>query len=185
MDIDEIKSRWQSLGSSADGGRTSIFSGDKAHNRRGATALERLVLRYRLMAVMAAMSGVIFPVLLFVTGTDIWLSAAFSVFFLTSAVMDIILQNRVSAIEPTTMTVDDVSRRARSSRHLHHVFQLVLIPLGAALVVWLAMSVAGSHEKVYIWAGMAIGAAVGLGIGLTLYFKTMDNYRSLSRRSGL
>lgn len=98
------------------------------------------------------------------------------VYFLICALMDISLLCRMKKIRLADMSVSEVARAALSARRLHHLYQLILIPMAVAVVAVLAYYF--SFEPMIMW-GMSLGALVGGICAWRIYKEMMRNYKTL------
>lgn len=135
------------------------------------TARDRLLTKYRRLMVLS-LACALFVIIGFVP-----MAAAFTPYFLIAAAMDFLLQRKVGAIDPVNMTVAEVASRARECRRLHHIFQLILIPLALILVGLLVMTYIDDD---WMLRGVGAGAAIGVAAGLVIYFGIMGQYRRLT-----
>lgn len=145
-------------------------------NHRKRTALEELSRKYRFF-IFLALAMVPITQLNHILG-EAYVRAAFGIYFLVCAIMDMTLLCRIKKIDLTHMSVSEVARAALSARKLHHLYQLILIPL--ALVVVALMAYSYRTEPGAIW-GMVFGGIVGGFYGWRVYKQMMRNYKRLTQ----
>lgn len=144
------------------------------------TSLDRLRLRYRRFAIIAALFA---PVSLCYTLADIfppqwrlWLGLYMALYFVTASVMDGWLCRRIGEIDVCRMPVAEIYRRTRLCRRRHHQFMAVLIPLA---VVFVGLMTYAFAPEPYVIAGIIVGALTGAAIGLREYLRFMADYKNL------
>jgi len=174
MDINELQNKWSEMNRRLSKLENTI-SKEKFDKMK--TAQEKLVTQYRMFVRMAG-------IFVFVSLVSWWrmfggtMGILFAAYFLIAMIMDYILMRKVASIDVAEMPLKEVAERAKSCRRLHHICQIILIPLAVALLGALCYS---RTEDIYFLWGCAAGAALGLCLGLMTYFRLMNSYKKLMR----
>lgn len=174
MKIDELQQKWAEMNSRLNGMEEGL-SRQKFDGM--CTAQDKLVRQYRMFAII----GGTFAILSLGAWSrlmGVGVGAMFAAFFLIAMVMDIVLMRKVRGIDIAGMPVGEVARRALACRRLHHICQIVLIPLAILAVGVLCHT---WWTDTYLLIGCACGAALGLCLGLRAYRSIMRDYRKLMR----
>ncbi|MDE7136507.1 MAG: hypothetical protein K2N91_07725 [Muribaculaceae bacterium] len=172
MELDDIQKQWSELNRRINkiDDKLSRMSIEKNN-----TALDWLANKYKWMAIFVAPIGILTMILgIELFGT--WICVSYCLYFLIADMMDLYLYRKVKKIDPTTMSISEVSHMAQLCRRRHHQFQLILIPLAIALVSALVYH---NLNDANIVISMAIGAGLGLLLGTILYLRMMKRYRIL------
>lgn len=149
--------------------------GDFDSRRR--TALERLARRYLRFSLFALLIAGYMPMTLarYVDSTPLIIS--FAAYLLICSAIDYYLYRHVQAIDVAEMPVGEVLERAMYCRKRHLQFVAALLPCAFTLLGWMAWCVSGN---VYMLAGMATGAVLGLIVGTTVLRRFLADYRDLN-----
>lgn len=181
MTPEELKDKWRKLdnvNSSADNNsphrRDPMIDG--VISGRITSARDRLIKRYRMMALVIAPLGIVCTC--FQHGKlPTWGIILIVLFFLLAAVMDLYLSHGISSIDPSTQGVDQVARAAGYYKRRHHLFQAILIPMAIGIISLYFM--AYQADQYMVW-GLIAGIGVGLIAGLAVYFEMMRDYRDMT-----
>lgn len=174
MTPEELKDRWRALDTPRPADLPDPVI-DNVTSGKITSARERLMRRYRMMSLAVAPTGIICTLMTY-RMLPLWGVAIIISFFIASALMDHYLYRGIRSIDLSSQGVEEVARKARFYRKLHHIFQIILIPWAAAIIsVYFSCF---AQEDVMLW-GMAAGGATGLGVGLAIYFQMMRDYRNM------
>lgn len=178
--LDRLRKAWLAMGKSLDMDLKSVSLKDLTRKK---TTLERLRGRYGRFCIV----GVIMMVntLMIFSNSHIFydadcrleLGVAYSVYFLVAFCMDLWLWHGIGEINPITMSVSEVARRALLYRRRHIQFMAILIPYAVVMIAFTGYAM--SHDK-YFLVGVVAGAIIGLAIGTVIFLKTMADYKRLS-----
>lgn len=162
----------------------TINEGRRVSNQRIKSAQEDLATTYKRFSRVSLCCAVIFPIIYGFPGVfqyptllyHIIVAAASFIFFCTAGIMDLYLTNGVQDIDIATMPVTEVRILAINLKKLHHIFQIILIPMAVVLLGVMCYPVIKQ-----VWIGMIIGGIIGLSIGITAYLKMMRDYKEIIR----
>lgn len=182
MELDEIRQRLATLENNVSTGDVPRgYSSDseiiaRLRREKSSTALDELKSQYRRFCVIAFVFGVIQlfvmqPILPF------WGRILVGGYFFIAGLMDLYLWEGLKTIDVVDMSVTEVARKAVHYRRMHHIFQLILIPLAVGCLVAFCISFSDIPAMI---TGIICGCALGLACGLRLYFRIMRNYRTLT-----
>lgn len=181
MTPEELKDKWRELNENVGcSARDTVADEapliDAITSGRMMSARERLMRRYRMIALTLAPVGIVcqLPMVRFL---PLWSIALNVVYFLTAALMDWYLYRGVKGIDLSESGVEEVASQARFYRRRHHQFQIILIPVA---VVLLGVYFTSFTETAFVW-GMVVGAVIGLLAGLKMYLDMMGDYRTMMR----
>lgn len=174
MNPEELKNRWRELEPPRAAGLPDPVI-DNVTSGKVSSARERLMRRYLMMCAAVAPTGIIGTIMTRHL-LPLWGMAVIISFFAAAALMDCYLYRGIRSIDLSAMGVEEVARKARSYRRLHHIFQIILIPW-AIVILWVYFT-SFAQEEAMIW-GIAAGGLLGLGIGLAVYRQMMRDYRSM------
>ena len=172
MDIDELQDKWCEMNSrlsKLENAYTKDIIGKKK------TAQEKLVSQYRVFSIISAL----FIIISLISWWRLFgaaIGVIFAVYFLMTLTMDLTLMKKVAAIDMSGMPVTEVARRAIDCRRLHHIFQIILIPIAVLILGYLCYT--NTVNEYFIW-GCVAGAAIGIIIGLRIYFRMMSDYKKI------
>lgn len=162
-----MKSQWQSA-------RDAMRVDDRPRPEyRRSTSLQRLARRYWLLACIA----------LVVAATGSWavyelageeLAIGYALLMLLLSLTDFAFYYAVTQIDPASMRVEEVYRRAMTLRKRHLQTLLFSVPAVLGWVAWFAWSSLTDRTMV---AAITAGAAVGAVIGLNVLRRFMNDYR--------
>lgn len=179
MENEKIQEIWNSTNGLLSDNEMSEFMSRTRLTRR-ITALEKLQRQYRKFSIIGFVMAGISPLWLHSTivihDRRIILVAVMACYFITAAIMDLILCRKIGEIDVLTMPVGKVASLARACRRFHHRCMAVLIPF-AIIIVGTIIYALGAN--VYIIAGVSSGLIIGVGIGLNVYFRMMRSYRDI------
>lgn len=177
MTPNQLTSAWQAAGEKSDkDSRLGQF------DPRRRTALERLADRYRrfytIALIMIPTSFMIFSNshLLPELRNRVLIGVVFSIYFLTSFLMDRYLYHGVREIDCYSMTVNEVASRALKLRRFHLRCMAILLPVALAMV---GLALYMFSFDFYFILGVGAGAFVGGLIGFFQYKEFMKEYRTL------
>ena len=111
------------------------------------------------------------------TVLPLWGRLLLAGYFFIAGLMDLYLWEGLKTIDVTRMGVTEVARKAVHYRRMHHIFQMILIPLAVVCISLFCISFSNTPAMV---TGIVCGCALGLACGLRLYFRIMRNYRVLT-----
>lgn len=178
---DDLKRAWNETSSYFDQNDPQLAALiERVRSGRRQTALDRLAARYRRFSIMSLLItvawtfcclGSIIP-----PQWKLTLLLSYDFYFLLASTMDYWLFRGISAIDPLTMGVEQVSRLCRFYRRRHLQFMIVLIPMAAALFALMAMAFGAD---VYVLAAMAVGAMTGTALGIRQYLNFMSDYKTI------
>ncbi len=184
-DIDQIKEMWNNINRRLDRLESqTVEIGRRVTSEKAHSAKNDLARKYKTFMIIGFIAGVTFPCWMLFSSTGIYpdsplryLSAAlFFIYFMTAAVMDAYLYNEVRSINLAHMPIDQLIVKARELKKKHHIFMIILILLA---IVTLGMFAYPLVNEPAVLAGMIIGGAFGLAIGLRKYFQMMGDYREM------
>lgn len=168
MQPDELKSSWQAAKNAINTGHV------QQPDPRGKTSLGRLAERYRRFATIAFIVGsTSAPMFNHIAGA--WLAVAYMVIMFALAVTDLSFYRAIKAIDPVTMSVDEVYRRTLALRRRHIISVVVAAPLVLGWIVWFGFTM----DDPYMTWGIVSGAVVGFTIGLCVLSRFMSDYREV------
>lgn len=166
MNIDEIKSRWQSA-------QRTINPQNEFDNRRK-TSLQRLADRYRRFALLALLLiGLNMSALYRFCPVEFIIG--FVLIMLASSAMDFYLMHRISSIDLSRMPVHDVLQRIMDCRKRHLAFVVVAVP--CAFFWCFGLAYVYRLDK-YILIGVLSGCVIGFAIGIRILLRFLEDYRS-------
>lgn len=183
MTDQEMKDAWQDLAArvSVLERNMNIMTRNTPRERNFNTALDSLASKYRRFATVALIMIVFVTVNYlnpsFLINNRLLVCIYMALYFALVACMDLWLYSKIKEIDVTTMSVSDVIQRAQYCRKRHLQFVAILIPLAIIFLGLMAYSFLGNTPAL---TGMAIGAAVGLPIGIVMFRRIMADYRRLS-----
>lgn len=161
----------------------TVNEGKRVSSQKIKSAQENLAAYYRRFSRAAFMCAVVFPIVYGIPHGVIEypsllyhliVAGACLIFFLSGGIMDLYLYNGVMDINLVNMPVSEVRRSAIGLKKMHHIFQMILIPLA---IVTLGIMM---YPILYqVWIGAVFGAVVGLAIGINAYRKMMRDYKEL------
>lgn len=146
------------------------------------TGLERLSRKYRCFIILEAVAiPLMFLALVpnpLVLDKYRWITLAYFVcFFIMEIVFDTYLLMKLNDFDIYSDSIADIASKARNNWKIHKIAVLVGIPVAIGAVILFCLAVGGNEATLY---GVAVGAIIGLAIGLNEFFKFMKNYKSLS-----
>lgn len=184
--FDEMMKMWKEM----DGKITSLMAdnrrmADEIKKNRLKTNQEKLARKYRCFIIMEA---VCIPLmfLLFIPNPHVveqyrWVTLIYFVaFFLLEIGIDAYLLFRLDAVDIYRDSISRITRVAQSNWKIHRIAVLIGIPVAIGAVILFILAMGGRPAELY---GVAVGGAIGLGIGLNQFFKFMKNYKALSSES--
>lgn len=151
------------------------------------TALQKLALHYRRFSNIALLFIPMLPlslgnVMRHMDAELNWMAIALilfgMVYFLTCSLMDRWLYRGISSIDVAEMPVVEVCRLAFHYRKKHLQFIAILIPFA---VIFLGGMVSIFYTDIYLIWGLAIGAVLGLILGIHQFRIFMSEYRDITR----
>ncbi len=130
MNIDEMKSNWQSA-------KGDINAGSELQPGRGRkTALQRLGDQYSRFSKFSLVFMLVSPLMLWTAGIRaLWIVAGFALFLGAASVLDYYLALGIRAIDPTRMPVYEVLERTMKYRKIHLLWVAIAGPLA---ILWCA-----------------------------------------------
>lgn len=172
MSPDEMKQCWQQLGSNPEYDSSRLI--DRVTSGRITSARERLMRRYRMMFSVICPIGIFASIPLW-RELSWWQTACIILFFLVAGGMDWWLYRGIKGIDFATEGVQSVADKARYYRKRHWIFQAVLTPCAAGLLmIYFSLS-----DEEYYRAGMWVGLALGLAFGLGVWLQMMRDYKKM------
>lgn len=172
MEIDDIQAMWAQMNARLSSIENQV-NNEKINKMK--TAQEKLAAQYRTFAIIG-MTMALTSWLALSRLFDLWIALAFSTYFLMAMAMDWILYRQVRSIDMAEMTLAEVADAARKGRRLHHICQIILIPIAVVLIGYVCSR--ELDNEYFLW-GCAVGAIIGLALGLRAYFQMMDNYKTM------
>lgn len=174
MNIDEMKSRWQSAKDSLSAGSDSCPS----PNRK--TSLQRLGDRYSRFSTIGLIVMLCGPGALWNAGIRSFpLIMAYVALVGAASVLDYWLARRIREIDTTTMPVAEVLERTMKCRRAHIWWAAFAMPL---VIIWAAALAYTMRVDIYMVYGILFGGAVGLVIGIRIMLDFMADYRRAMRK---
>ena len=184
-DILEIKALWEQLNERMERLElTTVEESRRVAEMRIKSAQEDLIRRYRRFSIIACIFAVVTPIVygnpyqsLFHYPSKLYsiiVGASMFIYFAVCGVMDFYLSNAVKDINLAKMPVIEVRRQAINLKRLHHIFQIILIPMAIALLILISYPIMAQ-----VWIGVIFGAIVGLAIGINAYMKMMADYKEM------
>lgn len=147
------------------------------------TSLIRLANRYKRFSIISfifSFVGIFFVQMpIFDSQMRYVLCIALMLYFMTASCMDYFLYNRIKSIEISLMTTSEVLEKVISTRKLHFIFMLILLPMASGLVTLLILAFPSDSE--IIW-GFCAGAIIGLGIGIMKLIDFLKDYKNIISR---
>lgn len=175
MTPDEMKQLWQQLNANPQyNSENSSNLIDRVTSGRISSARDRLMHRYRMMFAVICPIGMIASIPVW-SVMQWWQVACILLFFAVAACMDAYLYFGIKSIDPVTEGVQRVADRARYYRKRHWIFQGILMPMAAALV----MIYFSLFDDPWYHTAMWVGAGIGLVIGLLLWLQMMRDYKKM------
>lgn len=161
-----MKSQWQSA-------RDAMRVDDRPRpEHRRSTSLQRLARRYWLLACIALVAGTGSWSVYELAGEE--LAISYALLMLVLSLTDFAFYYAVTRIDPASMRVEEVYRRAMALRKRHLQTLLFSVPAVLGWIAWLAWSSLTDRTMV---AAITAGAAVGAVIGLNALRRFMNDYR--------
>lgn len=179
-EIDELKLQWSQTSLRIDQlEQDNARLTEELRESKMLPTLHRLAGTYRNMMIIGwCMLAITYP-FFFIFWPNIWptsvvtVAVLWVVVFALCVVEDTYLYLGVKAIDVSTMSVEEVSRRALKCRKIHLIGQSILIPI---VVVFLWVLYVQAPEGRW---GMLIGGLIGGAFGLHKWLQIMRAYRSL------
>lgn len=181
MEEDNMKRVWRDSGALENKGsllRTAASEQILYNGRK--TALMRLADRYtkfyRISLVFTVITPCMFAGTVRYGGSMPYIWLAFTLYFLTAAVIDWHLSRKVAGIRVDAMPTSEVIRRAMGCRKLHLQSMMFLLPFAIAVITLLAWSM---DFETYFVISLLAGFVVGVVIGVMQFIDFMRDYRSI------
>lgn len=178
FDIEQMRKAWLEMGKVLG----TIPERNPVNLDKKRTTLDKLRERYMtfwiISLVMVFAGFLIFSRGIFVvSGLNLWLGVAYSVYFLTASGMDFWLWNGLGSIDPLRMSISEIADKSMFYRKRHLQFMAILIPMAIALVGFTGYVYS---SEIYFLNGMIFGCIIGLIIGIIQFRRFMAEYRKLS-----
>lgn len=183
-DLLQLKEMWNDLNQRISRLESATMDdGIRVANEKIRTAKDDLASTYKRFSRIAFLCAIVFPI---VYGNPhgifsypsltyhILVAIGAFLFFITAGVMDTYLHSAVNDINLATMSVTEVRRQAISLKRLHHIFQLILIPLAIGMLFLMMYPILEE-----VWIGALLGLIMGVAIGIRLYIKMMADYKEM------
>lgn len=168
MEIDEVKSNWQSA-------KNNIRQDLGPHSGKNKTALQRLGDKYCRFSIMSLIIMFIGPNVLFNAGIrSVWFIAGYFILLGAASVIDRYLANSIRAIDPAHMSVTEVLERTMKCRRIHVRFVAIAAPFA---IFWCAGAAYIMQANIYIFYGICTGGFVGLIVGINVLMNFLNDYR--------
>lgn len=154
---------------------------------RRRTALENLARRYRRFSILGivmvpvSFSWVRLPELQLMWGPHdmrLWLIIFLAFYFGVISVVDHRLCSLVSRIDPVSMPVAEVVRRAMRVRRMHLLSIVCIAPFALLFIGVMIYIVRGN---IYFLGGVVCGALTGLAVGIHQLYCFLNDYHDITR----
>lgn len=147
---------------------------DSVVKNNPASAQQKLAEQYKKSAIICPAVGLC-CVLIQSHVISIPLTIAFALFFIAAGCMDAYLYKGIKSIDMNRSGVEEVIRKARHYKKMHHIFQIILLTACVPILTALFMEYANEYSRWGMLAGMALGSV----LGIIFYKRMMRNYRSI------
>jgi O-antigen ligase len=172
MNIDELKSEWQSLNTISK--KTDDTTISDIVDGKITSARDHLMKQYKTMFSIVAPIGCAAQFAIFYL-LPLYVVICTTIYFVIAGIMDYYLYRGIKGLDLYTEGVTRIATKAKFYRRRHRQFQLILLPMAVILII-LYFSCATEWQKM----GFIVGIIIGLAVGLPTYFKIMRNYKQLS-----
>lgn len=182
--LNELKEMWNELNNRLSRlEEATIEEGRRVSRENIRSAQEDLAMTYKrftiigftMAAIMPIMFGVPDSIFNYPTMTyRVIVSLSMCAYFLTCALMDFYLFRRVNDMDLAVMPVSVIRETALRLKKKHHIFMMILIPIAICVLFLMTYPIISE-----IWIAVLVGAVVGLAIGLSMYFKMMNDYKQI------
>lgn len=173
MNIDEMKSNWQSA-------KGDINPGSELQPGRGRkTALQRLGDQYSRFSRFSLVFMLVSPLMLWIAGIRaLWIVAGIALFLGAASVLDYYLALGIRAIDPARMPVYEVLERTMKYRKIHLLWVAIAGPLA---ILWCAAIALSMRADIYMVCSVCVGTIIGLVLGVRILLTFLRDYRDALR----
>ena len=185
-ELETLKLQWRNLSQRIERLENKMLSNDsrKVIDGKISSARELLLKKYKRFFILGICMAIVTPVMFMSMLTEfgidetnkLIISGLFWLYFLTAALMDAYLMRKTKEIEPAEWPVSKVRAEAIRLKKFHHKCMAILIPFAIITIGYFVYNLA---SDVYILIGIAVGATIGLAVGLKQYFEMMAAYKSM------
>ena len=183
-DLTQLKTMWSELNERLSRLEAATMEdGIRVTNEKIRTAKEDLSSTYKKFSWIAFVCAIVFPItygnphgIISYPSLDyhIWVAIGSFLYFIMAGVMDTYLCSAVKDMNLATMSVTEVRLQAISLKRLHHIFQLILIPLAIGMLVLMMYPIVAE-----VWLGALLGGIIGVAIGIRWYLRMMADYKEM------